>query len=224
MRGSIVIYDSWGRMISALPDEQALELVRMIFAYSFEDTYPLSNDQSVNAMFGMIREKLDEDAEAWERTRQARSEAGKLGNEIRWGNRDASQSDNENRKTSHCDNRDRKASQSIAKIAVSVSDYVSVSDKDIEKEKDKKEKGRFIKPSVDDVRAYISEKGYHVDAQSFVDFYESKGWRVGNSPMKDWKACLRTWERREKNKPASFNTHAKTEYDYAELERKLIKN
>lgn len=224
MRGSIVIYDSWGRMINSLPDEQALELVKMIFSYSFEDTYPLSNDPSVNAIFGMIREKLDEDAEAWERTRQARSEAGKLGNEIRWGNRDASQSDNENRKTSHCDNRDRKASQSIAKIAVSVSDYVSVSDKDIEKEKDKKEKGRFIKPSVDDVRAYISEKGYHVDAQSFVDFYESKGWRVGNSPMKDWKACVRTWERREKDKPVNFNQFAKTDYDYAELERKLIKN
>lgn len=211
MRGSIVIYDSWGRMISALPDEQALELVRMIFDYSFADAEPISDDASVNAIFGMIREKLDEDADAWEKTRQARSAAGKLGNEVRWGNR----------KTSHCDNRDRKTSQSIANVAVSVSDSVYVSK---DKEKDKKESRRFTPPSVKEVSEYISEKGYHVDAQSFVDFYTSKGWRVGNSPMKDWKACLRTWERREKNNPASFNTHAKTEYDYAELERKLIKN
>ena len=223
MRGSIVIYDSWGRMISALPDEQALELVRMIFDYSFADAEPISEDISVNAIFGMIREKLDEDADAWEKTRQARSEAGKLGNEIRWGNRDASQSDNENRKTSHCDNRDRKASQSIANVAVSVSDSVSVYvSKD--KEKDKKENRRFTPPSLKEVSEYITEKGYHVDAQSFVDFYTSKGWRVGNSPMKDWKACVRTWARRDKDKPASFNTHAKTEYDYAELERMLIKN
>jgi len=210
MRGSIVIYDSWGRMINSLPNEQALELVRMIFAYSFEDTYPLSNDQSVNAMFGMIREKLDEDAEAWERTRQARIEAGRKGG-IASG------------KAKQTLANVSKSKQSQANKAVSVSDSVSVSvSKD--KEKDKKENRRFTPPSVKEVSEYISEKGYHVDAQSFVDFYTSKGWRVGNSPMKDWKACLRTWERREKNNPVSFNAHAKTEYDYAELERKLIKN
>jgi hypothetical protein len=44
-----------------------------------------------------------------------------------------------------------------------------------------------------------------VDAQQFVDFYASKGWRVGNQPMKDWRAAVRTWERRESSetkKPA----------------------
>ena len=212
MRGSIVIYDSWGRMISALPDEQALELVRMIFAYSFEDTYPLSNDQSVNAMFGMIREKLDEDAEAWERTRQARSEAGRKGG--------IASSKAKQRLANVSKGKQSQANQAVS---VSVSEYVSVYK---DKEKDKKESPRFIKPSIDDVRAYISEKGYHIDAQSFVDFYESKGWRVGNSPMKDWKACVRTWERRESKpgKTANFNQYTQTEYDYAELERKLIKN
>ena len=48
-----------------------------------------------------------------------------------------------------------------------------------------------------DVAAYCQERGSTVDPQRFVDFYASKGWRVGSQPMKDWKAAVRTWERRE---------------------------
>ena len=59
---------------------------------------------------------------------------------------------------------------------------------------------RFIKPTVDEIAAYCSERKNNIDAQAFFDFYESKGWRVGNQPMKDWKASVRTWERREKPK------------------------
>ena len=55
---------------------------------------------------------------------------------------------------------------------------------------------RFIPPTVDEVRVYIQENGYNVSAENFVDFYESKGWLVGKNKMKDWKAAVRTWERR----------------------------
>nr|DAH18538.1 MAG TPA: DNA-binding domain protein [Caudoviricetes sp.] len=56
---------------------------------------------------------------------------------------------------------------------------------------------RFVKPTAEDVRAYCAERGNCVDAQAFVDFYEAKGWKVGSSPMKDWKAAVRTWEKRD---------------------------
>lgn len=56
---------------------------------------------------------------------------------------------------------------------------------------------RFRRPSVDEVRAYCQERKNAVDPQGFVDFYESKGWMVGKSPMRDWKAAVRTWERTE---------------------------
>ena len=56
---------------------------------------------------------------------------------------------------------------------------------------------RFAPPSVDEVQQYITAQGYAVNAANFVDFYASKGWRVGNNPMKDWKAAVRTWQRRE---------------------------
>lgn len=53
---------------------------------------------------------------------------------------------------------------------------------------------RFVPPQVPEVAAYCAERGNDVDARAFCDFYASKGWRVGRSPMKDWRAAVRTWE------------------------------
>lgn len=55
-------------------------------------------------------------------------------------------------------------------------------------------KKRFVKPTVEEVRAYCQERGNTVDAETFVNFYESKGWMVGKNHMKDWKSAVRTWE------------------------------
>lgn len=54
---------------------------------------------------------------------------------------------------------------------------------------------RFRAPTVEEVAAYCRERGNSVEPEMFVDFYAAKGWKVGNQPMKDWKACVRTWER-----------------------------
>lgn len=58
---------------------------------------------------------------------------------------------------------------------------------------------RFTPPTIDDVTAYVSEKGYHVNAERFVSFYQQKGWMVGKNRMKDWKAAVRNWETRWKD-------------------------
>ena len=58
---------------------------------------------------------------------------------------------------------------------------------------------RFSPPSFDDVKSYCQERGNGVDPQAFVDWYTSNGWKVGKNPMKDWKAAVRTWERKEVN-------------------------
>ena len=62
-------------------------------------------------------------------------------------------------------------------------------------------KKRFIPPTVDEVDAYCKERKNAVDAETFVDFYSAKGWRVGSQPMRDWKAAVRTWEKREAQTP-----------------------
>ena len=78
----------------------------------------------------------------------------------------------------------------------------NVSYADIEEDKNKKEnknKGnsRFAPPSFDEVMEYCLTRNNQVDPQTFIDFYESKGWMIGKNKMKDWKAAVRTWEKRE---------------------------
>lgn len=64
-----------------------------------------------------------------------------------------------------------------------------------------KETGRFKKPSIEEIRSYCLEKGSRVDPEQFFNFYESNGWMVGKNHMKDWRAAVRTWEKREKEVP-----------------------
>lgn len=67
---------------------------------------------------------------------------------------------------------------------------------------------RFTPPTVEEVQGYCLERGNTVDAQAFVDFYESKGWYIGKSKMKDWKAAVRTWE---KNRQYGRNRNGQAE-------------
>lgn len=64
-------------------------------------------------------------------------------------------------------------------------------------------KERFVKPTISDIATYVQDKHYHVNAQQFFDFYESKGWMVGKNHMKNWKSAVNTWERNYKEKHPS---------------------
>lgn len=70
---------------------------------------------------------------------------------------------------------------------------------------------RFIKPSVNDIADYCNNNNYNIDAERFYDYYESKGWKVGKAPMKDWKAAVRMWSRNNKqeNKMPDFTLKKK---------------
>ena len=58
---------------------------------------------------------------------------------------------------------------------------------------------RFVPPTLEEVEQYCFERGNHVSASRFVDYYDSVGWSIGKGkPMKDWKAAVRTWERDER--------------------------
>lgn len=71
---------------------------------------------------------------------------------------------------------------------------------EIEKEIDivksgKPTRKRFIPPTIEEVQAYCDERCNNVDAERFINFYTSNGWKVGKNKMQDWKAAVRTWER-----------------------------
>lgn len=99
---------------------------------------------------------------------------------------------------------------------------------EIKKERSKelnKESSRFAPPSVDEVKSYCSERNNKINADQFVDFYSSKNWMVGKNKMKDWKAAIRTWERRDKeNGPVKkkYDFDGKQDYDFDSIEQKLL--
>lgn len=73
----------------------------------------------------------------------------------------------------------------------------------------KKGSSRFQKPTIEEIREYCLEEGYNVDAEQFYNFYESKGWLVGKSPMKNWRAAVCTWVKREKKFPQKKRENCK---------------
>jgi hypothetical protein len=70
---------------------------------------------------------------------------------------------------------------------------------------------RFIPPSVQEVQEYAKTRGLNLDAERFVDFYETKGWMVGKNKMKDWQAAVRNWARTSQQQTPK-TTQRKKEY------------
>ena len=81
----------------------------------------------------------------------------------------------------------------------------------IENQIDGTQRKRFVKPTLEEVRDYCTEKHYNVNPEHFIDYYESNGWKVGRNSMKDWKAAVRNWARRDKeNQPKGYNSDWQT--------------
>lgn len=87
--------------------------------------------------------------------------------------------------------------ENVQPIPITIPNTIPDTIPDIKKEiyKEKKTK-RFVKPSIEEIKEYVFENSLNVDCEYFYDYYESNGWTVGKNHMKDWKATLRNWSRR----------------------------
>ncbi|MDU6732057.1 MAG: phage replisome organizer N-terminal domain-containing protein [Clostridium sp.] len=93
-------------------------------------------------------------------------------------------------------------------------------EKELEKEKEldkeidnkcastKQKRKRFVKPTISDIKQYCSEKNISINAQQFIDYYESNGWKVGRNSMKDWQATVRRWASNNYGKKKSSKDNA----------------
>ena len=126
-----------------------------------------------------------------------------------------------------CDRNRRNGASGGQSPRVGASGGQSRQEKEKEKEKDKDKGGsnarartRFTPPTVEEVDAYATERGYTgFSAERFVDYYASKGWIVGRSPMKDWRAAVRNWATRDKDAPkGQQSTWHNPALDYAHRE------
>lgn len=75
--------------------------------------------------------------------------------------------------------------------------------------KEKRKKEIFSKPTLQCVAEYCSHRANDIDPQAFVDFYEAKNWMIGKNKMRDWQACIRTWEAKQADSRHNVAKHSK---------------
>ena len=93
---------------------------------------------------------------------------------------------------------------------------IDINKEDISKDISKKKKiTHFIKPTIEEIKAYCDERKNNIDPEYFFDYNEARGWMLGKTHMKDWKATIRYWERKEKEK--NENSQPKQEPKNQEL-------
>lgn len=212
-RDGFILHEKTMAQVAMLTDEQAGELLKaMIAHYNGEQVAGMS--QLVSVLMVDISERMDVDKANFEEISKKRKEAGRQGAMNRW----------------HSDDTDiAHDSKAIAKDGKRIAKHgESDSDSDSESVSPTEIKRKVFKPpTVDEVKAYCLERHNTVDANSFVDFYSAKGWKVGNQAMKDWKACVRTWERREKPSARSSvnrfqNFPARNDTEHKDMVAKII--
>lgn len=71
----------------------------------------------------------------------------------------------------------------------------------------------FNPPTIEEIRDLIEERGYTITAETFFNFYTSKGWMVGKSKMKDWRAALAGWESRDSKSKELTSAEKRERYE-----------
>lgn len=191
MRKSFVLYTESLNVLDFLTDEQSGKLFKAIRNYVKNGSLP--EDQMIRIAFSNIKDYLDKDGKIYEQRCKRGRENGKFGGRPR--------KEKETDKTNIGLQKPKETQQTnIRYVSESESDSDSVSDSVsdvcIADKPQKKRASRFTPPTVEEVRKYCEERKNGVDPERFVNFYESKGWKVGKNSMKDWKASVRTWERK----------------------------
>ena len=93
-------------------------------------------------------------------------------------------------------------------------DKIKLDKNKLDKNNNKTQKSSFIPPSLEEVKQYCKERNNNIDANAFINFYESKGWYVGKNKMVSWKAAIRTWESKDKtNKNVKVKPNWFEEYE-----------
>ena len=207
-RDSFIFYGSFFEALSCLEDDTRLKCYDAVVEYALTGN-EVELEGVSKAVFALIKPQIDANNERYVNgCKGGRPRTKTIGFEKE-----------SNIKTIGFEKHSVSENQTITKQEPNENENVN----DNENEKEKKR--NFIKPSVDDVKVYCAERNNKVDPYRFVDFYESKGWKVGNQPMKDWKAAVRTWEKRETEKTSPSKTPYKGRtYDFKALEGEFLGN
>ena len=200
---SFVFYKSFYDAIKVAPKKHQLALFLALTCYVFENKTPQLESTSL-AVWNAIKPQVDASLKRYENAKKG-AEYGKL------GGRPKKKKDSEEEETK----KPLKGyeTKTLNYNSNSDSNYNSDSNSNLDSDVDLDvytppnplkgaASGGFQTPTLSEVRDYCNERQNSVDPEEFLDFYTSKGWLIGKTPMKDWKACIRTWEKNQKNKAA----------------------
>lgn len=173
-----VYANSMLKAIEPLSDEEIGRLFVAMLNYTVDKTAsPLPGNEKF--LWGFVKDSLDAQHDSYEK-------------------RCATNKANRNGESSRVVTNRHESSQ----IQVQVQDQVQVKSIKLSESMDK-----FRAPTLQEVREYCNERGNNVDPEHFVAYYESNGWKVGRNSMKNWKAAVRSWEKRdlERGDPKTSN-------------------
>lgn len=221
------LYTEYESFTDDMTNEEAGELFKAILRYENGGEVE-SVSPEIKAAWSFIKRRLDNAQSAYDAACEAHRAAGEKGGRP---NKTKQNQNNQNEPNENQNNQTKPKSEKPSPDTDTDTD----TDIDIDKDIDKRYVGEqrkcnpFIPPSVEDVRAYCRERNNNIDAQHFVDWYSSKGWMIGKSKMKDWRASVRTWERREATGFSGSTRQRQSniqgqDYDMDEIERILVKN
>lgn len=186
-RDSFIFYRSFFESTIPLNKEEKAELFDAICRYAL-DAEQINLQGFPQAMFSLIKPQLDANRKKWLN-----------------GCKDKTKSKEESIDEQEISKTEAKDKQTKSKTEGNVNDNVNVECKSELEMKIiiPKPKG-FTPPTLEEVKNYCRERSNNVDANKFLNFYESKGWMIGKSKMKDWKASVRTWEKPKDQETPKF--------------------
>lgn len=195
-----LIYESWSTLITNLPTEQAGELIQAMCAKQLGQDYEIT-DPSVNAIFMMISQTMDENRTSYNQKAERNQKAAqkRWHKEDKHSDKSAVQTDADDMQT------DANACERIQTDADGCKyRYKYKSIKETHSKECVKKAASQHPPSIDDVRSFARDEGLSgFNAAAFWNFYESKGWKIGGDDMADWRSAARCWHARDRDKPTS---------------------
>lgn len=186
---SFLLYCDLIHTVEQLTDEQAGDLFKHILRY-VNDQEPQTENVITRIAFEPIKQSLKRDLQKYEDIRKRNQDNARK----RW---DATASSGIPNDTKNADS-----------VIVSVSGSVT----------DKKEIKGFVKPTIEQLKEYMSEQGMNDIAENWLNHYEANGWMVGKNKMKDWKASVRTWKINQKNNSATPQVVHKKVFNLSDYE------
>ena len=185
--------------MACMDDETFGKMVRYLLAYGRDKKTPsLTGLEAV--VFQRMKMQEDRFQESYDDLSNTRSAAGKAGAAKRWGK----DFDGKNSKRIANDSKPKQPHSKNGNTETETETNTDTPATSVARRE--KRQSRFRPPAREEVTAYCADRRNRVDPDRFCDFYESNGWKVGKNPMRDWKAAVRNWEKRNGNFSAKRET------------------